>query len=48
LGIGELAKLKIGDIEFGSPTKIRLKARTAKTRKSRITFISNEAAIRGF
>ena len=42
--VGELATLKIGDVEFGNPTKIRVKARTTKTKKSRLTFISNEAA----
>jgi len=41
--IGELASLRIGDIEFGNPTKIRVKARATKTKKARIVFISNEA-----
>jgi len=42
--IGELANLRIEDIEFGSPTKIRIKAKTSKSRRSRTVFISNEAA----
>ena len=42
--IGELASLRVGEIEFGNPTRIRVKARTTKTKKSRITFISNEAS----
>ena len=42
--IGELANLRVGDIEFGNPSKIRVKAKTTKTKKSRIVFISNEAS----
>jgi hypothetical protein len=37
--------LRVDDTDFSaSPAKIRLKARVNKTRKKRITFISNEAA----
>ena len=45
--IGEAAALRVCDVEFGKtgqPSKISLKARTTKTRKKRVTFISPEAA----
>jgi len=44
LRIGELSKLKVGDVDFSSnPVKIKVRGSEAKERKSRITFISEEA-----
>ncbi|MGC8935671.1 MAG: tyrosine-type recombinase/integrase [Thermoproteota archaeon] len=44
LRIGELVNLKVGDVDFSSrPVKIRVRGSEAKERKSRITFISEEA-----
>ncbi|MBI2547030.1 MAG: site-specific integrase [Candidatus Aenigmarchaeota archaeon] len=44
LRIGELRNLKISDVNLNSePSVIRIKGLTAKERKSRTTFISNEA-----
>ncbi|MBI2542969.1 MAG: site-specific integrase [Candidatus Aenigmarchaeota archaeon] len=44
LRIGELRELKVEDVDLESvPAKVRIKGITAKERKSRITFISNEA-----
>ncbi len=44
LRVGELRHLKISDIDLNSePGMIRIKGLTAKERKSRITFFSNEA-----
>jgi integrase len=44
--LGELAQLKVSNIQFGentSPSRIILKPSTTKTRKRRMTFISPEA-----
>jgi integrase len=44
--IGEAASLRVCDIQFGKagqPSKIMLKAKTTKSRKKRVTFISPEA-----
>ena len=42
--IGELVQLRLDDIDFtSSPTKIRLRAETTKTRQGRETFITVEA-----
>ena len=44
--IGEAATLRVCDIQFGKagqPSKIMLKAKTTKSRKKRVTFISPEA-----
>jgi len=44
LRIGELVQLRLDDVDFTStPTKIRVRAETAKTRQGRETFISVEA-----
>jgi len=44
LRIGELVQLRLDDVDFTStPTKIRIRAETAKTRQGRETFISVEA-----
>jgi len=43
--IGEIVQLKIDDIDFGCrPVKIRIRAETTKTRESRETFLTEEAA----
>lgn len=47
LRLGELGSLRVGDIQFGKegePSKIVLKAARTKTRKSRVTFMTSEAA----
>ncbi len=42
--IGEIVQLRLSDIDFSSiPTKIKIRANTAKTRQSRETFITTEA-----
>jgi integrase len=42
--IGELASLRVGDIDFNSrPTKITIRAQETKQKKAHITFISSEA-----
>lgn len=44
LRIGELVQLRLDDIDFtSSPTKIRVRAETTKTRQGRETFITVEA-----
>jgi len=44
LRIGELVQLRLDDIDFtSSPTKIRIRAETTKTRQGRETFITVEA-----
>lgn len=44
LRIGELVQLRLDDVDFTStPTKIRVRAETTKTRQGRETFISVEA-----
>lgn len=46
LRIGELVQLKISDIDFESvPTKVRIRAEITKTKESRETFLTKEAAI---
>ena len=47
LRLGELGSLRVCDIKFGGenePAKITLKAARTKTRKSRVTFMTAEAA----
>ena len=42
--LGEMVSLRIADIDFSStPTRIRLRAETTKTRESRETFLTAEA-----
>lgn len=44
LRIGEIAELKVSDIDFDSkPTRIKVRAETTKTRESRETFLTLEA-----
>jgi len=44
--IGEIVQIKISDIDFSTkPTKIRIRAKTTKTRESRETFLTGEATI---
>jgi integrase len=47
LRLGELGSLRVCDIQFGAedePAKVTLKAAKTKSRKSRITFMTAEAA----
>jgi len=42
--IGELCKIKLGDIDFnGNPTKVNIRAQYTKSGNNRITFFSSEA-----
>ena len=41
--IGELLSVQVKDVEFGHPTRIRIKAENTKNRTERIAFISDEA-----
>jgi len=44
--IGEIVQLKIGDIDFGcKPLRISIRAETTKTRETRETYLTSEAAI---
>ena len=44
--IGEIGGLKLSDIDFAcTPTKIRIRAETTKTREERETFLTSEATI---
>lgn len=44
--IGEIGGLKLSDIDFTStPTKIRIRAETTKTREERETFLTSEATV---
>jgi len=43
--IGEIVQLRLSDVDFTTnPTKIKIRAETAKTRETRITHISSEAS----
>lgn len=44
--LGEIIQLKIGDVDFScKPVRIQIRAETTKTRESRETYLTSEAAI---